>query len=144
MARGYPDFFGQQQFPSYGPFTILEGNTLCTAGAFTDIFEIVGKGRLYTAVFFTIEAVVSGDPQFKLTIDDFTISFAGNSLLRNYGIFEQANDLITLLYYDKPNQDYCWQIKEGLTFGQSLKLSGFPNSVDDMLITYRVSYGNVA
>jgi hypothetical protein len=143
MSRGYPDFFGQQQFPSYGPFSILQGFTECPTGVFTDVFEIIGKCRLYTGILTTPESVINGDLWLKITVDSTVMSFSSMYSKRQYSIYENVNQILTLVHYEPIMNKYTFQLKEGITFGQSFKVSINPSAAGSLSVAYDVSYSRI-
>ena len=137
MARGYPDFYGQQIFPKYGTptsdFVVLLN---CPNGATTQAFSINGPGRTYggSLHFFS----TNNSPNFvqlAVTIDG--VLYNTYSLLRllerNYT--QRGDYFVQLLQYDAGDDEYELAFLPDFTFYTSITVSVINNCGAALLVT---------
>ena len=138
MPRGYPDFFGQSIFPSWGLLdyqfltgTILDGATL--SGVLVN-----GKGlvRFIDLIFF-------GNAGFENILYNFTVDgvVLGGAKVGTYNTFntvEREYDDMRIKVYDKANSIFQAHFLEGYPFIDSVSID-FTNTDAALHVDYQIT-----
>lgn len=107
MARGYPDFFGNQTFYSFGtPIAAVQSPLTVVAGATGDPVDISGKGKSYGGFMswvvkaadvglFEVDVLIDGNSMGSLNIPNYW----GSGAYRDDSYFFRVNYLEFLTDY---------------------------------------------
>jgi len=133
MARGYPDFYGQETVPKYGsPNVATKGATPLATGNWGEVFSILGKGRTYGGyiyIFSTNDIRLTGS--IRVTIDDEVFTLTTANIDMAYGLYQSNNAPVTLImyYYNvtpvATSYYVAWAVNKDWTFTKSFKIEVF-------------------
>jgi len=121
MARGYPDFFGFSIFPFYGAIRYT-GETLkvLPGGVETEIFTIIGKGRIWGGEWQVIHGTNLPAISLNIYIDEDLAASISCSDSIDKGYAFPVGTLIYGTYYDQIKGRRAYGlIVPNQTFGQS-------------------------
>jgi len=140
MPRGYPDWFGQPQFPKFGAVKNLSSSTLVPSGVWTDVFTINGKGKTYYGRVYYLAEPKPTTAYFELVIDGTTSWQNRLDLMRDRGAFPDPHQPFFLRCFDRFAQVYGIGIRGDITFEKSLTLRAYQASGNNIYCYYNVIY----
>ena len=140
----FPDDFGMQMFPSYGPFTTASGQTQAVSGDWKTIFTITGKGQIYGGVLVFGAPGLSVSSRVRVVIDGVTAFYDTLSGLRNLPPVSPPATPIYMLYYDTVGESYTVALAPGITFVTSYAVQFYEVSATLPLINYDVWHTSIA
>jgi len=122
MPRGYPDWFGQPQFPKYGAVKNLSGSTLVPSGVETEVFSIIGKGKIYYGWIYYLTLYDSSSAYYAPIIDGTRVWRYIIDHMRQRGVYADSGYAMFLLCYDKESNLYVTGLRGDITFEKSFIL----------------------
>jgi len=125
MPRGYPDRFGQPQFPSYGiPQRVYASSEFADPNVKKTIIDISGKGKTYGGVIYFYSAYDNRDCLVELEVDDVVIFQQDFKDMLRYRVIDGNGSTVWLTDYDWDgvSGDWAIRINADITFNTSLKL----------------------
>jgi hypothetical protein len=140
MPRGYPDWFGQPQFPKYGGGRRVSGQKTITTVDETTVVEISGKGRIYGGIMEAGPVGVSPYDSTKIYIDGSLLIWTSWLDALQFKMFPESGTPLYLLCYDTVYPWYEWGIREGITFDNAFKITYKSDSANQRVINYKVFY----
>jgi hypothetical protein len=146
MPRGYPDFFGQQQFPSYGQLIeIDEEDTSIAVDSEELIYNISAKGRIYSARILLDCLNTYNDSFIRVAIDGYYAAYVGiNQLLFEGNYAGDSYPLyITCYRYNGTKYYATLGLRDGLTFGYSFQVSIINNELNVIGVSAQLIYARV-
>lgn len=144
MPQGYPDFFGQQQFPKFGPYN--EHIRLVTEIANTvkaTVFNLEAKAFIYS-LYLQISNLPALDPvDVLLTIDgDSLLSHTLETLFERNWCVQHGYPLI-ISRWDVVAKDLSFVGASGITISSSFKLELDNDTGGDIFIDGAIHYAKV-
>jgi hypothetical protein len=144
MPRGYPDWFGQPQFPKYGgTYRQAQLVSLLHNGETKTIYEINAKGRVFGGVTFLSTGGDISNIQMRLYIDDqYTDEMTpSRGIWYNYTI--PGIKPLILTYYDTLYDQVTISIGTELPFENNFKVVVYNNAGNDLLVDGELFYNKV-
>lgn len=143
MARGYPDFFGNPVFPSYGGAQEVEGGGAVLANVRQSLVTVLGKGSLYH-----IQLLASGFTTVQ--DDDFFFSFDGveyysnsfRNLLLEGPIVPMLGGPSISLYSTEINR-FCIWFSGQISYTLSMMIEYDENGGNIPNVQYRIRYTSI-
>jgi hypothetical protein len=140
MARGYPDFFGQQSFPGYGVVQRdVDSQAGIAAGATVVVNDIIAKGKILCGQIRCYPVLASDSIELIVTVDDVKIfDYTMSELL--YVSHGDSQQILDLKYYgtDKLNYQLFWRVD--LTFNRRFTFSVKNNTAGIMSVYSDLCY----
>ena len=123
MARGTPDFFGQQSFTQYGSLKMEIGSVSADTNDTTSILSISGKGMIAGGVIGCTDSLSPSDVSVRVLIDGVSIGYWSlepsfwytNAALKHFPVFLERVDrtLINIIL----------GVRHGTTFADSFEIT---------------------
>jgi hypothetical protein len=123
MPRGYPDWFGQPQFPKYGSARYDNGSEIITEVGEKTILEVITKGRTYGGMVYVYGSGASIHDTVHLYVDGKLLISRGFDNARDYNFSEGYVSPLILAYYDTLTPHYAFNINRDITFDLSFKVT---------------------
>ena len=120
MAKGYPDFFGFSIFSQYGSFQMGEYLLAASlANSTTTIFNLEGKGKVYSARLHSNIAVDPSNLAVQVIVDGITTGAHGIKTLLKYGIRGSLDMPFVVTEYDEAFPQFTLVIQQDISFVSS-------------------------
>ena len=120
MARGYPDFYGQEIFPKYGlPVDEVKASAIIVSGNWETVFNIIGKGRTYGGwIRLTGILDIWTTSLIRVIIDDVTFTLLTPEMELNYNTHSKPAHPFSLTRYQRTDLSYnvAWTGEKDWTF----------------------------
>jgi len=140
MARGYPDRFGQPQFPKYGAIRWMAESKLCSEQTLTPLFSIDGAGLIHSAMLYSTDNNFNTSSYFRMAMDEVSIFTMNIAQLLKEGIFNSDVYPFFIVCYDEIYPRYTIGFKPNANFSEKVEI-GFVNaSPNPVYVTYVIFY----
>jgi len=139
----FPDDFGMQMFPSYGPFTTASGQTQAVSGDWKTIFTLTGKGQIYGGVLSFGTPGLSLISKLRIVVDGATAFSYTLSALGALPLTSPPATPIYMLCYDTAGESYKAALAPGITFVTSYAVQFYEVSATLPLINYDVWHTSI-
>jgi len=122
MARGYPDYFGQQFYPYYGYPTLFSIGANTAAGETTLLCTLTGKGCVDLIRLVSTDSDWNAGDRVWVSYDsNYRDQFTFEEML-GFGMDRPIQGMGFLAAYD-PNTPYlCWLEVGPVSYGQQVKV----------------------
>jgi len=140
MPRGYPDWFGQPQFPKYGAIKSITGETIVERDVLTNVFSITGKGKIDSGRAWYSPYLGFFTAYFNLKIDGVSIWSNFIDHMKQLGCYAGSGQALFLLSYDSVLGLYTIGIRGDITFETSFILQTKQYTNTDLTCHYDVLY----
>jgi hypothetical protein len=143
MPRGYPDWFGQPQFPKYGSVLYVSGQTSVTETTEKTIVEITAKGRTYGGHIVVSGANTNTADYVKLYVDSsllYAVTFGG---ARGWNYGEGYIPPLILSRYDRLTPEYAFNVNRDITFDSSFRIAYLAKDNNPRIIYYELQYSKI-
>lgn len=140
MATGYPDFFGQQQFPKWGDLLFgTNAVVIPNTNVWTDIANIPGKLYFKDIELLAWGAVCDNTVDVRIFVDSGYATDMGWDWLKTYGGFKGIYRAWQLLCYDRVNDRYTMRYLNEMTTNNRMQIQG-KSSVNAINMTSSIMY----
>ena len=144
MAKGYPDFYGQQTFPKHGPIVSNKfGPANVLGGARVVLNTVLGKGLILGGYLFTADGIDLWNTEFYLTIDGGTLTNLIAEEMFRRKQFSSDTGPFYLIDYDESDDHCALSFSPGLTFESDFTFEiahGIPGGV---IVTSELYYTRI-
>ena len=144
MAKGYPDFYGQQTFPKHGPILNNKfGPANVLGGARVELNNIAGKGLILGGYLWTTAGIDLWQTEGYLTVDGSTLTtlIAEDMYWRNQ--FSSDTGPFYLTYYNESAGQLAWAFSPGLTFESEFIFEIAHGIVAGVFVTSEIYYTQI-
>jgi len=134
MARGYPDRFGQPQFPKYGGARSIDIDVTVPASTLQVIAAVNGKGLIYWGF---VQAACSSNHKLDevlLYVDNVLIQQRHFWSLSHKNLINYRRASLYLVQYDVADYYYSVVLSNGITFDTGVKLKYNNKGSDNVII----------
>ena len=144
MAKGYPDFYGQQTFPKHGPIVNHKfGPANVLGGARVELHNIPGKGLILGGYLHTAVGIDLWQTEGYLTVDGTTLtSLIAEEMLWNK-LFSSDAAPFYLTNYDEIAEQADFAFSPGLTFESDFIFEIAHGIVAGIFITSEIYYTRI-
>jgi hypothetical protein len=144
MPRGYPDWFGQPQFPQYGSVSEAKAEITIATGTETTLVTISGKGRIYGGVVLCASGNVKNADYVKLYVDDVLLISICFYDLTWYGLYPDGDSPLYIIRYDETTPKMIAGIRKDITFSKSFKIAWKSDDANSRVVRYRLHYSLIS
>jgi hypothetical protein len=143
MPRGYPDWFGQPQFPKYGSAQSDQGYKIIKESGEKTIFEVISKGRTYGGHIYVFGSGASITDVIHLYVDGKLLLSTTFMYARDYNFSEGYITPLILSCYDTLTPRYAFNINKDITFDLSFKVTYTTTSAEERDVFYFLFYSAI-
>lgn len=140
MARGFPDWFGQNFYPVRGTTYRATGSVEVSGGGFMTVATVPGKGMTLGGFMYTSYPGSLETDLFAIRIDGTVIAGSRHVNMYTWGLFPPAQYSLTLTRFDNKTPYYAVNILDGLLFEQEFALEYSALDTDLRAIVYELNY----
>lgn len=123
MARGYPDYFGQNAFPTRGAYTKNSGQNIIAQTEDRELRGVIASGVLFGGYLNSSDADMDKEDIVILLVDDVEISRFNFEFLFDNNLWRPEKSPVYIETYDTITPKYGVGFSPNIVFTSKLMLS---------------------